>query len=264
MTDPAQPVIDDDAIAAHERIARFYKYRTPYGEKFFGKFAERAGLGADTRVLDLCCGTGAVAAGLAPWCKSVDAVDGAPTMIALAPAAAGVTYHLLDINSPAYADWVGGRAFDLVTIGMGINWLSDEVLEGLRSQLRPQGRVAILATGIAGNGRNPWFGEYLAVRKRVREREFRDWTGQARLAPMGYAKTDTVEQVYRAIVGVKYLIDNMLSFSSEAEKVTYGYTQLRAEMEERLAPWMRKGKLQCCWVASARLFEDQKSTARPL
>ncbi len=100
-----------DAIAAHNRIAKFYRYRTQYGDKFFGRLATRLKLGRDTEVLDLCCGTGAVAAGLASFCKAIDAVDGAPEMIAHAFADERITYHVFDIGSPDFAEWIRGRTF---------------------------------------------------------------------------------------------------------------------------------------------------------
>jgi SAM-dependent methyltransferase len=264
VSDPVPDNADYDAISAHERIAKFYKFRTPYGVSFFDKFARNAGLGPESDVLDLCCGTGAIAAGLAPHCRSIDAIDGAPTMIALAPAFERVAYHILDINSAAFTNWSRARTFDLISIGMGVHWLDDAVLEILRNCLRPEGYIAILATGFAGQNLNPWFGDYNAVRSALTPRKFRDWTGEARLSAMGYRKTDYIEQVYRAQVPVDFLIRNMLSFSAEASKVASSYAAVLAEMERKLEAHIRDGKLECFWVSSARLFVDQKSTATPL
>jgi len=243
MSFPERDAAEHDAIAAHDRIAKYYRFRTPYGASFFEKFARGVGIGPETEVLDLCCGTGAVAAGLAPLCRKVDAVDGAPAMIELAPRIEGIDYHLVDINSPAFAHWANGRTFDLITIGMGVHWLDDAVLDGLRNHLRPGGTLAILATGFVADKRNPWFGEYMA---------------------MGYGKLETIEQIYRSRMSVRNLVDHMLSFSATGEVVAKAYPGVLARMEERMAPFVRDGQLECMWVSTARIFEDQKSTAIPL
>lgn len=48
MSDSQAGQAEHDAIAAHDRIAKFYHYRTPCGESFFTKLAERLGLGSET------------------------------------------------------------------------------------------------------------------------------------------------------------------------------------------------------------------------
>lgn len=257
MNFPERDAAEHDAIAAHDRIAKYYRFRTPYGASFFQKFARGVGIGPETEVLDLCCGTGAVAAGLAPHCRKVDAIDGAPAMIELAPRIECVDYHLVDINSPAFADWASGRTFDLITIGMGIHWLDDAVLDGLRNHLRPGGKLAILATGFVADRRNPWFGEYMAIRQSLRHIEVLDWTGEPRLLATGYGKLETIEQIYRARASARSLVDHMLSFSATGEVVAKAYPSVLARMEERLAPYVRDGALDCIWVSTARIYEDQ-------
>jgi hypothetical protein len=185
-------------------------------------------------------------------------------MIAHALQTKRVSYRLFDINSRSYSEWARGRTFDLIAIGMGVHWLRDDVLFRLRDQLRPQGQIAILATGMAGPDLNPWYRDYMEVRYSLRNKGFRDWTGEERLKAAGYANIGLIEQGYRSKVDVRYLVDNMLSFSAEAEKVSNRYRQVLTAMEKRLAPHMCDGTLDCTWISSARLFVDQKSTAIPL
>lgn len=254
MNDTQPEPGEHDAIAAHDRIAKFYHYRTPYGESFFEKFAARVELGTDAMVLDLCCGTGAVAVGMAPHCKSVVAVDGAPAMIAHAKADPRVAYRLFDIGSPGYAEWIDGQTFDLITIGMGVHWLSDPVLNGLRRNLRPGGRFAILATGFSGQNHNPWFPEYQRIRQSLTPRDMRDWTGEKRLTGQGYVKGDLIHQTFRTRVGPIFLANHLLSFSAEAENVEKNYDALLVAMEKRLKPHLSNGTQNCFWTSSARLF----------
>jgi ubiquinone/menaquinone biosynthesis C-methylase UbiE len=254
MNDNLPELDQHDAIAAHDRIAKFYRYRTQYGDSFFRKFAGALGLNSETEVLDLCCGTGAVAAGLAPYCQTVVAVDGAPAMIDEAPEIDNVRYHVIDINVPAYADWVRGRSFDLITIGMGVHWLSEPVLDGLRRNLRPGGSIAVLATGFSGPMHNPWITDFQQVRDSLTKHMQRDWTGESQLGALGYARSGTVSQNYRGKISVPDLVNHLLSFSGEAEKVAKNYRMVLESMEKVLKPYLKNSRLDCVWTSSARLF----------
>jgi ubiquinone/menaquinone biosynthesis C-methylase UbiE len=59
---------------------------TFYNEGVIDALADRAGVGPDTRVLDVGTGTGFIAAGLAPRAGSVVGVDSSPAMLAVAAA----------------------------------------------------------------------------------------------------------------------------------------------------------------------------------
>ncbi len=157
-----------------------------------------------------------------------------------------------------------GRTFDLITIGMGVHWLGEAVLEGLRRNLKPGGRIAILATGISGPSYNPWFADFHRVRGALTQPEKRDWTGEAQLSALGYFRADLLEKTYRGKVSPTDLVNHLLSFSEEAQIVSKNYDAVLAAVEKALKPYLSNGWIDCCWTSSARLFVDQKSTAIPL
>lgn len=247
-----------DPIASHNRVAPYYRFRTPYGADFFALLAEKAGLGPDSEVLDLCCGTGTVAAGLAPHCGRVEAIDGAPGMIEAAPRLDNITYRLADINVPGFADTLVGRQFDLVTIGMGIHWLDDAAITCLRRYLKPGSRIAILASGFSGSQRNPWFPEFQALRRQFAQAGAigGDWTGVERMQAQGYLFSEHFEKTYGGQVGVKLLVNHLLSFALESEQVLRDYDSVLARMTRDLLPHIDNGKVQAFWTSSARLFAD--------
>ncbi len=152
----------------------------------------------------------------------------------------------------------------LITIGMGVHWLGDDVLDSLRHHLRPGGLLAILATGFSGPGLNRWQEDYQQVRLALTKSRTSDWTGETQLAPLGYERIDLIEQTYRGKIGVTDLVNHLLSFSSEAEMVTKNYGAVTESLAKVLQPHLVGGRLECFWTSSARLFADQKSTAMPL
>jgi len=58
-------------------------------------------------------------------------------------------------------------------------------------------------------------------------------------------------------MSVRSLVDHMLSFSATGEVVANAYPSVLAKMEERMAPFVRDGALDCMWVSTARIFVDQ-------
>jgi SAM-dependent methyltransferase len=264
MTEPVQREADYDAIASHDRVAKAYHFRLPYGASFFEKIAQGIGLGPESLVLDLCCGRGTVATGLAAHCKAADAVDGAPDMIARAQQAPNVAYHLFNVGSPEYRDWARGKRYDLISIGMGVHWLDDAAIAGLREQLRPGGRIVTLATQFSGSKLNPWFPEFQAVRDEYIPRLELDWSGRKQLLAAGFGRSRPVKEIYIKQIPVSFLAMNMMSYARGYQKVVDNFALIVAALEERLAPFTNDGMLECYWENWARVFDDQKSTAIPL
>lgn len=246
-----------DLIGDHDRIADVYKYRTPYGDEFFKRLAARLHLGNESRLIDLCCGTGAVAAGLAPFCAEVVAVDGAARMIAHAPTLPNVSYHVHDINSEAFRRWVGdGGVYDFISIGMGIHWLGHAAIADFGTYLRPGGRVLVLATGFAGGELNPWFRDYDRLRKSIIQKENRDWRGTATLARHGYRMIDTLQLTYRARLPLQFFADHLLSFSQEYKEIVGKYDAIAAAVSDCLRKYATEGRVESCWRSSARIYSQ--------
>src|SRR5258708_21674371 len=103
--------------------ASAYAARAPYAPRLFERVVALVPLRATDRVLDLGCGTGAIALALAPRVGHVIGVDPEPEMLARAAAAS------------ATVEWIAGSSYDLaqlrdrlgrlraVTIGRAFHWM---------------------------------------------------------------------------------------------------------------------------------------------
>jgi SAM-dependent methyltransferase len=65
----------------YDLYAKFYPRRVPYARGFFPAAAKAAALSRDSFVLDLACGTGELAVGLAPYCGAVLGIDRSKEML---------------------------------------------------------------------------------------------------------------------------------------------------------------------------------------
>lgn len=128
---------------ADPSVVAAYPHRPPYSPAAFALLAERCA--APHVVLDIGCGPGDIARGLAPLVDRVDAVDVSAPMLALGQTLPGG-------NSPRVR-WVRGRAEDvalappygLVTAGESLHWMDWALLiPRLRRLLVPGGVIAII------------------------------------------------------------------------------------------------------------------------
>src|SRR5215471_18115096 len=109
------------AEQAFDGAAAYYSARTPYLPVFFSHSARVLALSKQSFVLDLACGTGELAAGFAPHCDSVVAIDKSPNMLSAGGTRPdNVRFVEADLDGtvgpfPALAD--------LVTIGRAIHLL---------------------------------------------------------------------------------------------------------------------------------------------
>ncbi|HMI92681.1 MAG TPA: methyltransferase domain-containing protein [Polyangiales bacterium] len=130
---------------------------TPWADRLLAA----AGLRAGERVLDVACGTGAVArraAALLGRDADVTAVDLSADMLEVARAAAareglGIDFHQGRAESLPFAD----HGFDLVTCQFALMFFSDRTaaLRELRRVAKPGGRIALAV--FAGLERHPFY-----------------------------------------------------------------------------------------------------------
>jgi len=152
MTDAAQPepTIGSAVHAGAFRlasVARAYRFRPPWPAEVFSRLLELLG-DEPRRVLDLGCGTGAIARLLAPRVERVDAVDISAAMIAKGRALPGGDHPALRwIVAPAESAPLD-PPYGMVTAGASIHWLDwHAVLPRLHAALTPRGRLAIVIDG---------------------------------------------------------------------------------------------------------------------
>ena len=130
-------------------VVHAYQYRPAYPPVVFDLLAT---LLVDTprRVLDIGCGTGALARHLVTLADQVDAVDVSPAMIAQGR-------HLLHGDHP-HLNWMVGRVEDvalvppyaLMTAGESLHWMDwDTLLPHLQTLLTPNAMLVILEIAYA-------------------------------------------------------------------------------------------------------------------
>lgn len=123
----------------------YARYRPGYPPALIERLVQAAGLGPQSRVLDLACGTGPIAIPIAAHVAEVVALDREPGMLGelreVAPANVAVR------EGDARAVDASFGAFELATIGRALHWLGgDAYLERLEP-LTPQ--VALLGDRIS-------------------------------------------------------------------------------------------------------------------
>ncbi|PZS31207.1 MAG: class I SAM-dependent methyltransferase, partial [Pseudonocardiales bacterium] len=144
----------------YQGTAEFYdRFRPGYPRSMLDDMVRRAAVSGRGRLLDLACGTGQVAFGLADAFSEVWAVDQEPDMIRLVrgkalPAGAG---HVRAMVSAAEDLAAPLRAFELVTVGNAFHRLRREaVAAGAFGWLRPGGCLALVWADSPWTGDQDW------------------------------------------------------------------------------------------------------------
>ncbi len=137
-----------------QSVADAYPNRPPYPPQVFDTLL---GLIRDESplILDLGCGTGDIARGLAPHVAHVDAVDPSAAMIVRGQALPGGRHPNLNWISSTAEHFSYPGPYSLVVTAESLHWMDwYAVIPSIRRSLTPQGRLAI----VLGRGfRNePW------------------------------------------------------------------------------------------------------------
>ena len=152
--------------------ADYHRFRPPYPTPLLDDLRHRVPLRAESRVIDLACGTGQIAFGLAPHVGEVWAVDQESDMIEFGRGEAtrlGVG-NIRWITAAAERVALDGR-FDLVAVGNAFHRLERAaVARRLIDHLRPGGCIALLWSNTPWNGDQPWQQALRATLDRWRDR----------------------------------------------------------------------------------------------
>jgi ubiquinone/menaquinone biosynthesis C-methylase UbiE len=171
QSDFVKPHFPPDAFVG---TAPYYaRYRVPYPRALLQDLVRRAGVTGQGRLLDLACGPGRVAFGLADMFREIWAIDLEPEMIAVGKEEAtqrGV-HHI---------QWMVGKAeeltappawFELVTIGEAFHRLDQQVVaEQTRLWLQPGRCLAVIGTCSLASDWEPW--------QRIVAQIVHKWTGR--------------------------------------------------------------------------------------
>ena len=139
-------VMTDTWPALFDRLADRYDQVIPFFAAFAAQLLDVIGPAFGTRLLDIGCGRGAIAAAAAARGCAVTAVDAAPRMVSLVAA----THPEIDVRQMgAHQLDLPDRSYDLATGGFVIHLVPDpgRVLAELHRVLRPGARVALTTPG---------------------------------------------------------------------------------------------------------------------
>ncbi len=173
-------------------VARAYRFRPPWPAEVFSRLLALLG-DEPRRVLDLGCGTGAIARVLAPQVERVDAVDISAAMIVEGRALPGGDHPALRwIEAPAETASLE-PPYGIVTAGASLHWLDwHAVLPRLHGALTPRGRLVML---FDGQEPLPWDDELIKlIRTYSTNQHFRQLDLVAELERRGLFRLEGREQ----------------------------------------------------------------------
>jgi len=231
-----------DIISPHSRQATYYqRYRIQYLENWFVELAKVLGLGPESGLLDLCCGSGQLVEGLADHAGEIVGIDGAQGMISLAKPFNNVSYICHDVNSSQSPTAIAGKRFDHIVIGRAIAYITDDSIRRYRhDHLAGNGSVVICGAGLSP--RTEWAlnlqrlrGSYAKVRG--------DFIGQEKLAKCGYFPDGRVSFRARAMFDLQFLLGYALSFALSHEAIKADIARFRQRLIQLAQPHLVDGKL---------------------
>jgi SAM-dependent methyltransferase len=229
-TTPA-PEIDVDFSAA----APAYAGRIPYFPKFFQAIATTTNLNKESFVLDLACGTGELAVGIARYCGEVLGIDKSVEMLSSARALpANVRFLQADLNAEAISV---PRPPSLVMIGRAIPYLDrNAVMPFLDSAAGEHGAVLVCAAGICRNV--AWLRPYKALCNRYRKRAVaKGFYGQEFFAQSRWKRTRQMSVIGKLRWRPEGLYYNALSHWSTAQGILADRRRFALDLKRILAPY---------------------------
>jgi len=214
---------------AFDLAAEHYHFRLPYQAPFFRQLSDDLGLGGKERMLDLCCGTGQVASGLAPFVGVGVGADFSAAMLTSASTAPNLSYH--QSSAEAWAEREDMEPFDLLTIGHAVHWLAPSVLGAVLSrQLRSGGKVVIL--GNQWDAATTWLPALRRVESAYRSFEVADVDGRRKLGDLGYVPVSVCRYRFAVRCDLAYMRRHLTSYARFARRI--------AEMPERFGDDLSK------------------------
>ncbi|MHC5541339.1 class I SAM-dependent methyltransferase [Singulisphaera rosea] len=242
--------------------ASYIQGRPAYPFKLFRRIAEIGQLNTSHRVMDLGCGPGQVAVGLAPFVGRVVAVDPEPEMLTLAAELAkkyGDRIELVEGSSYDLGPEFG--RFQVVAMGRSFHWMDRaETLRRLDAMIEPAGAVVLLHDEHPGLPDNAWYApfqqtvmRYAAddVAKSVRSK----WAAhEAVLLESPFSQLERVSVFERRRVSLDELVLRLQSMSSVAHsRIGPKADELALDIRREMSAFARAGFLDEVVVYSALL-----------
>lgn len=234
--------------------------RPAYPSKLFRRIAELGQLDSSHRVMDLGCGPGQVAVGLAPFVGQVVAVDPEPEMLKIAAELKkpyGDRIELVEGSSYDLGPDLG--RFQLVAMGRSFHWMDRaDTLRRLDAMIEPTGAVVLLHDEHPDLPDNAWYApfqetvmRYAAddVAKTIRSR----WAGhEAVLLDSPFSQLERVGLFERRRVSLDELVLRLQSMSSVAHsRIGSKADELALDVRREMSAFAQDGPLVEVVVYSA-------------
>lgn len=244
-----------DSIAAHSRLAPYYKYRAPYVEELFAGLAQKIGLNSRSRLLDVCCGSGEVAVRLAGHAGKIYAIDGSAEMMSFAPTRDNVFYAQCDVNTTIFR---ADEPIDHIFVGRAMHWVGIDGLKNLiDANLGPRGTVVTCTALYLPN--QPWQPALERVLQKYGKQPGKgqvDVAGIPKLGALGFEVADRLQFTRRARFDLRQLMLVQLSYGHGAlfSNVTANMDRFMDDLGTELSGYLRNGSLESVHLNWALIF----------
>lgn len=219
-----------------DEVAGYYARRIAYLPKFFEVASEHLALNADSRLLDIACGTGELSAGFSKFCGEITAIDQSAKMLELARSNLPPKVSLVqcDINRPSNLD-IG--QFDAVVIGRALRYLDrDPLCKVLDQVLMDAGSILVCGAGLHES--TPWVEKYVGICG-----QFRDKSVVLDPSWRKFFKGSQFEQLHTLVItgeaqfSIDDLINNLLSYGAVSTRIKANVDGFRTQLTNALRPY---------------------------
>ena len=243
---PKHLTLENASRFKHHSVVGAYQFRLPYPPELFTQLVDLL-KDKPLVVLDLGCGTGDIARGLAPLVDRVDALDMSEAMIAQGKISPG--------GDHPHIQWIVGTAeaavlqppYGLVTAGESFHWMDWEVVfDRLRQVLEPEGFLALIDRGELST---PWqdsLGKLAAQFSTIQNFEHFDLIETLEKRGLFQKQGEKYTSPVTSMQSVDDYIESFFSragFSSEFMTVE-NQAAFRAEIRKLTAPYTQDGKIK--------------------
>ncbi len=216
--------------------ADYYKGRTPYSKEFFEKLAHALNLNTDSTVLDLACGSGELALGLAQYGGTIVGTDKSNAMLrnASGETPPNVSFRQHDLNESAFST---ATRFDVVTIGRAIPYIEiPKLRDTLSLSLNSGGSVIICGAGMGPE--TAWLESYQQIRRQFTQKKTRlDFRGMRAMKAINFSYVRTISHAIKVHYSFDQIVTHALSFPTQTKTILQNIEQFREALERALAPY---------------------------
>ncbi len=237
----------------NNEIADFYRYRIPYQNKFFEHLASKLELTPRSRGLDICCGNGQVACGLANKFYRIDAVDESAEMLKRVQHRENITFLQHDINLGNLPRQISHHTYQYFMIGQAIHWIRRSAIsQTIQNNLAPDG--AIVTLGNIWSYQTPWLKTYYQLLKPYKTFDIYDTDGKQKLGKCGYRIDDSVVFLFPVRLDLKALYYQSVSYARYSEKIKKDDRNFQRTLTHHMTPYLQDGHLTGMALNWANIF----------